>query len=410
MLATLLFFSFSIFAFEQHPEFESLTESEQAQFDKPDLTRGEYLSDVISFSKPIPWDYLYFSKQKAIDITVGSLSGDAFFINNRAKFEVDLFKKQWQFRFNYFEDRTYERDSVHHVVEVVHWLGESYGISLYGEPSRYKRENDMGFALLYRPSSRHEIRLFNTFVDLVRTERSDRLDRFEPPDEPFARGIVGRWFSDPSDPTAQDFLEYAVRWETFSRWRFPLQQYDYHYSKKLLKISGQKFLNESVSLAGRIQYDQKLEAKDPLNTASAVVKESWLTDRFTGLVQATYINTDFLNRWEHTYGVAGSTRKWLTDSRTATYLDLMPFYGLKIPTSQNPGSNFWDLEYMLTWHRESGEDSLRIKPAEPQKFEHRLNATYELVLENETLLRLSLTFDLDRPEFEGGLAQFRTYF
>jgi hypothetical protein len=177
-------------AWESLPEFQSLTEAEQEKFESPLDLETEYFSDVLAYQKPMSWEYLWLTHEQALDISVGSVSAQEFMMDNRLKIQPWLLD-ELQFRFTHFEERSLERDSVHNMMELIYWpqwwpgwVFKKMGIAFYGEPSLNKRENDTGVALFFKPHDRHEIRIFETYVDVTRLKRNNRSDTFAEPNIP----------------------------------------------------------------------------------------------------------------------------------------------------------------------------------------------------------------------------------
>jgi hypothetical protein len=392
-----------VYAFEWYPEFQSLTEEEQASFEGPGRLGSEYQSDILSYMKPLQWEYLWLTTPHALDLSLGSISARHFMVDGRLKLRKEL-TDFLEFRFTYFDERNRDRESVHHIFEFVAKPTKKVGISAYAEPSLYKRQNDVGLALLFFPTPNHEIRLFNTWVDLTRRKRNDRTDRFEEDGQPSARGLVGRlWAS--KDSGKHDFLEYAFRHETRTRWIFPDNNYEYNYEKLFASLFFNHSINRDLDFTLRVQSDRKFEARHP--------GVSWRTDR--AFVIAQTVIHDFLSKpnWELTPGIEYAHRSWHTDGGTFRYGDLLPHVWLKM--------NHVKLGYELTSHEAKGNwenvfrgTELRDPEDLDGKVHQRLNTGYEFSFKDETAaLFLMVTWDLDqlnRRIWQGGNVQFRTTF
>jgi hypothetical protein len=437
-------------AFEIFPEFSTLSEQEEVSFTKPVSIDPTYGGLEQSYRKSDEWERLWFGVPVAVDGTVGSIDGKHFLISNRAKFYKAL-SSHFEFRFTHFEDRDLEVDRVATILEMIYWSGLGWpvrrvGISVYGEPSFFKRQNDMGVALLLNPSPMSEIRLFNTFVDVVRNDRNDRTDRFEGSKVPYSFGFVGRHWNGKAKPDDGDvhrtleYVEYAVRYETDTHWRFPDARYDYRYWKKFASVSSNISLSPKVALNMRVQFDQKFEAKildgaGPVAARPAsLVDEAWTNER---LLTVLRFPLSSLGSWQLTPGLSVNYRRWRasgtglpTASATGaaggsgsgwgqgdvTYLDWIPHGILKIPLSDADNSDSMTFEYALSLQKQSGESSLRSRPDNGGPWdlvEHRLSVSYDVMFSNTGSLRIIPTFDvgrlLSRP-WGGGNAQFRMEF
>ncbi|MDZ4678685.1 MAG: hypothetical protein SGI74_14400 [Oligoflexia bacterium] len=403
----------SAITFESFPEFTTMSEDEVLRFEKPIHIDPQYAAAALSYTKPYMWEYWWLTHKASFDGTVGSLNGTTFLINNRGKLHK-LLSENFEFRFTYFEERTLERDSTAHVVEFIYWPNEKLGFSAYGEPSFYKRQNDMGLAILYKPHLNHEIRVFNTWVDLVRNDRNDRRDHFVESDMPYSMGIVGRTWS-PLDENKNEFFEYSLRQDTPTRWIFPDENYEYRYSKKTASVFLQLGVSENILMSGRIQYDQKFESKTPTTLTSTTVLENWTTDRLQSVLRTSFFKTGPNSNWEITPGIAMNVRDWKSNTGVVTYLDYVPHVILVMPGFRKiPGLDTWTLEYDFTLHRQAGPDFLRSRPNSSDIIEQRLDVSYDFAFAGSSYLKLMGTFDLSNflkgKPWGGGNAMFRVDF
>ena len=382
-------------AFESFPEFNSLTETEQAAFDEPSSLGPETLSDYWAYEIPSEWDRRFFAHNLSFDTSVGSLSGEFFLIRTRGRFAKSI-SESWDARITFFDERDYETDNRHTILELIHWWPSGFGLSLYGEPSYTKRENDLGLAIIHRnEEKKQESRLFYTATDLVRNGRNNRRDRFEK--EPGAIGFVFRRANE------KVFSEVSVRYEWPTIWVFPDEQYIYDYKKTMVGLKTDREISKSLDVAVDIQFLQKFEARSPYQGSSYAVQNSQ-TDRLLARLQARS-PIGSVGLWT-AYGF------WTNQARSVVQKDVLPFVEWHIPTSSDSLS--WIMGYGLTHHDESGEVNLRPSPASSHDFEQRLNTTAKIEFSKEAELRLQLTFDIDRlgsgETFEGGNGQFRVQF
>lgn len=403
-------------AFESSPEYQSLTENEQSGFEGPGLFGSEYSSDLLSYMKPVEWEYQWLVARNALDLNLGSLSSSHFLIDDRLKVHAPL-SEAIEFRFHYTSERDRERDATHVMLEFdfrplsnARWLG----VALYGEPSLYKRENDTGIALVLQPSERHEIRIFNTFVDVTRLKRTDRNDNFVEPHLPYSRGIVGRLWSDP-DLKKGEFLEYAVRYETTTEWLFPDEGYLYRYWKAFAYMYGNLALNDRWSAFLRLQFDRKFESRERTDPQSTATEDTWRTDRYFALARATLHRLGPNEGWTLSPGIEFAQRDWYTGQGDVIYRDLLPHLEWTLPGfSRGNSQDLWRLMYVATWHRAFGPIELRDPQDVEPAFEQRLNVSYEFRFGDQASLLLMATGDLDefftRKSWDGGSGMFRLNF
>jgi hypothetical protein len=407
--------SADVAAWENFPEFQSLAEIEQEQgFEGPGRLNPEYFSDAQAYSVPPEWEYQWLSRPKALQLDFGSLDTTRFLMENRLKIHQPV-SERFELRFTYFEEANRERQSSHAIIEVIFSPWKWLGLVFYGEPSFRKPNDDTGLALLLRPSERHEIRLFNTYVDVTRLKYPDTGDTFVEPDLPYARGIVGRaWGEAHPDTGLGDFVEYAARYETPTRWKFVDDNYLYSYWKGLAWLYGRKQFSGAVAGAARAQWDRKHEAREATGATSAKLGD-WMTDRLTVMTEATFYRLGPLPGWEWTAGLEYAHRGWATDEGDGNYRDLLPYARVRIPAFGGaPYRGSLILGYSASWHQEGGSEAIGIRPWQSGEIEQRFNLIYEFALGAMGSLKILASADLDeigsRRSWGGGSGQLLLYF
>ncbi|HAR43942.1 MAG TPA: hypothetical protein DCS07_15120 [Bdellovibrionales bacterium] len=383
-------------AWEWTPEFQSLTETEQSALEGPGRFASEYAADILSYLKPADWEYEWLTHSQAMDLGLGSLSATHFMVDNRLKIHARL-SEHFEFRFLHTIEQNRERDTHHEIFETIYFPAEKLGFSFYGEPTLYKRETDTGLALIYKPQARHEIRLFNTFVDVARLKRSDTPDNFIEPFLPYSRGLVGRLWSDP-EGGLRNFLEYAVRYETHTRWVFPepAPGYEYAYWKAFGGVFGSKTFSKNQSVNLRVQFDRKSEMR----------QSAWRTDRLLALGQTVFRRIGPSQSWDVTAGISFSDRWWRMTEGSVEYRDFLPHL-----LWSRKG---WTVGYLSTWHRAWGPAGLRDPQDDDGRWENRLNLSYEFKFGTKAKLVLLVSGDLDRAftdkSWDGGGGRFHMNF
>jgi len=390
------------------PEFESLTETEQERIDSPFLLNPEYQSDLLAYTKPLSWEYDWLTQDIAGDASIGSLSAVHFMTDNRIKLRKRLLDPL-EFRFTGFEEKNFERQSAHYVLEFIYWPKEWLGLGIYGEPKHFKRDDDTGVALFLRPDSRHEIRFFQTFVDVTRLKRNDRSDTYLEPDLPYSRGVVGRVWSDP-ESGMREFLEYAFRWDTKTRWIFPDAGYEYQYSNLHLSMFGSKSLSEGCRLYSRVQWDRKWESRIP----RAAPEPNGVRNRLFISQSMTWDRFGPNENWEFSPGFVFAYRQWRTDLGDVTYQDILPNASLRMPAfGEGKLQDHWEVGVDTNWHRAMGISDFFYRDEKDGDINSRLNLIYEIQF-REANLRMMVTGDLDhlptKRSWQGGCGQFRVFF
>ena len=403
------------YCWENFPEFQSLTETEQQTgFEGPSLLDSEYFSDILTYTKPPAWEYLWLVHPRAFDVSLGSLNTRRFMMDHRLKIRQPL-SDRFEFRFTYFDESNLERQSIHHILEIIFWPWKKVGISAYGEPSFRKPNDDTGLALLLRPSDQHEIRIFNTFVDVTRLKYPDTPDTFIEPDLPYARGIVGRAWSKPKDEAQLGhFLEYAFRHETPTLWEFSEQNYLYRYWKLFTSLYARYQFSQFQSIAFRMQFDRKHESRSPTGSTTTEMG-SWYTNRLTALGETTFYRLGPGQDWSGTLGLQYVGRHWVSDQGLGIYRDLLPYLSLRIPTWGPPSKkDHWILGYILTWHREHGSEAIGIRPGADGQIEQRFNLAYEFYVGEGGRLVLLASANMNefgtRKTWGGGSGQLQLFF
>lgn len=399
------FLSQMAMSYDDHLEFESLLEEESKGFNKP--KGAEYQSDVLTYQKPEEWEYQYLKSNIAADFSFGSISGENFSTANRFKAKNKL-NDLVEVRFHYFDEKDFEKFSEHIIAEFIFWPWQKYGISLFGEPSFRKAEDDIGLASYYKPNEFSEYKLFITSVDTTRYKRNDRTDTFDKNFLPYVAGLIHRSYKDDGS-----FLQYGIRHETKSQWNFPDQNLMYQYKKSAAHVYLREKIQNNQYASIRFQWDDKLEIRNPIINNSTPSSESWTTKRYLLLMR--YQIDNFLNEYTFKPGLMFAHRDWLTSSGNLYYNDILPHFWFKIP-SKNTSKfiSFWDLGLESTLHQFSGTEAINTPGDKNRSIESRFNLAYEFNIEEKASLRLIATADLDRigksDIFQGGCGQFRFKF
>lgn len=396
-------------AWEDTPEFISLAEGEPEIFEGPGQLGSEYQSDLFSYMKPETWQYDWITRDRLLDLSIGSLNATQFLMDTRLKIRAPLGEHS-EFRFHFLDDRDLEKQSVHHILEFILRPKPWLGVSLYGDPDFSKRRNDTGVALVLNPSERHEIRLFNTFVDVTRLRRSDRPDTFVEPDLPYSRGVVGRLWSSPAG-NSRDFFQYALRFDTRTRWLFPQDELIYGYRKTLGSVFFSSAQSSTLRWSGRAQYDEKSESRTPDGGTSSVTASGWRTRRFISHLRATISELGPRQNWGLDLGLMAALRSWNTTEGDARSRDLLPLVALHLPGYESARRrDRWSVGVIETVHQSSGDPALFSGGAAASESEFRLSVTYDFVFGADAVLRLQANADLDefgkRGAWEGGNGQF----
>lgn len=426
-------------AFDVFPEFHSLMEDEPASLDSTQLIDSEYQSDVLTYLMPLEWDTLFHASQNAYSFTLGSLSNKLFLHHSRLKLSKEL-QDSLTFRFTFFQQRDLDVNQTHAVLELVRRITPLFSVSVYGEPSMFKRENDLGAALISTPSRDHEIRLFHTWIDVTRQKNNDRPDTFVSGSEPRSIGLVGRCFgclgstrdigsiepigSEPDFPlrSERDWIEYFIRWETPTKWKFPNTESEYQYEKKTgglsARLSSPRVRDLHLNL--RLQASEKNESFRPLTAASPVSRSSLDRQIFEAFASAEFpLDTPLIPQAKLEPGLGWFHRHWKGgNDDQLDQRNFLPFVWLRWKTVERaPGAkDAVEIGYEATFFDGHGSQNLASPELRTWVVEHRANFRYVFAFQDNAQLILSITGDIDVALggtgglFEGGNGQFRVFF
>lgn len=409
-----MFIGIEALGWESNPEYQTLTEVEPRSFEGPGDTGPEYQSDIVTYMKPSQWQGVWLSKDVAFDSAYGSTGGTYFFADHRAKIQKRLIDAV-EVKFLYFDESHRERETVHFIVEVTTWFTKFLGFSVYGEPTKYKRNDDLGLALTYRPEERKEVRAFFTAADFIRSTRNDLDDRFVEPNVPYSLGFVGRMWDPAQGQHTPEFWEIAFRRETPALWNFPTAQYLYNYHKTFASVHGAWNWDEWVQLSVRAQWDKKYEGRSPYGSSTETTQD-WKTERAQIQVRAFW--PSFLGGPTELLGGLGySFRGWSTNEGNTYWNDLIPHLMWNVPTFGNEDFRFWvNAGYDVTIFSGRSDGGLwGLTSAGDTQGHHRFNFGFHLRFKKDNEIRLLGSFDLDdlgrvgKMTWEGGAMQMRFY-
>lgn len=392
-----VFIALSANAFESLPEYRGLNSREALATDSPQLIDTEYTSDFIVYHRSFYWEPLWWSRPLGYDLTVGSLGGKEFALNQRVRFTAGL-TSQLKFHFYWFEDRDLEDDFTAQILELTYWGAKRFGLAAYGSLSRDKAENDVGLAFLARWSDT-EGRLYFTLLDFQRNQRNRATDRWEKGHEPKVIGYVQRSIQQDGEHV-KAWREWSARYEMPTRWRFPDEQKDYEYQKYALQARG--FLQrQENSWAWRANWEDKFEsAVTPTSAEQTHRQRLWLQ-----LEEERSLGKPTLR-----YGLHHLWRRYQGIVRDATFRHWLPYVWWEAPEYLTEyGGRQWLVGYdvALGWLEKSG--NWMAADSDTFAHEHRVNVTHRWRFQQSGEIRALLTFDLDElgsdATWEGGAAQ-----
>lgn len=402
------------------PEFNSLTENEAASFDSPMSLGSEYQSDILHYSTPFQFHYNWLRKTTVFDFSDGSLNKSLLATTHRLKTAGKLLD-YLEIRLTHLDYQNFEYQIQQNTIELITWPTSLVGLSIYGMPSYFKRQDDMGGAILIRPTLNHEIRLFFTVVDAPRLKRTDQQNNYVNGDEPYSYGVVGRWWSENLTGRYGNYVEYAVQEESKTTWRFPEIGHDYHYWKKYRSLLFSFAVSDTLHLNTQVENINKYEEKTSLETKNevadllpAVALGKWLYQKWLIWLQL-YWHPNFPLDPFFSLGLQHARREWkiseLTDIKQT---DTLPHISIHLPLGTDR-QNELGLGLEVTNHKLEATGKLDIVEDAPivtkNVQEYRLNLNYTWNYAERAQLALLISFDLDDPDpknrWEGGAARFQ---
>ena len=396
-LIILILFCFSrALAFDLYPEYQGITTSDLTRFERPAEIDAEYQSFLLSYQPGLEWEGWFDQQSRAVDTTVGSLTNQHFLIYTRAKFEAAL-TENLTFHFIYFNQADREIDQERQLFELRYHVHPNVQFAIYMDPAHYKRENDIGVAILVETAER-KTRFFYTAHDFTRNDHNDQADFFS------------------KSPTSYGFVETFERSDFHSRlggrvdtetvWQRPQESRVFRYEKTLAFGDARWRHDERRAVNARIQWDQTNKNSEP--------GEKWKLNRWQILLlEELGLETE---PFSMELGAMYASRGWTTnDGAQVFHQNIMPHALFKIRASRR-GEAFDHVRLGLTatdFHSQ-GPDRLIPTGQSRDTLQGRLDARYEWALANESRLAAAFTFDLDEytplPTFEGGNLWFRTGF
>lgn len=368
---------------------------------QPKPIDSEYQSDILTYGDS-PFSLIAKSNlsSNSFSTSAGSLSATQFDFRLRAKFAQSL-TDDLRFVFLRSEQENYEEQASGSFVELQYRLAASrLWFAAYGTLARMKREDDVGFALIWRDGDRdgdrdgatthamkRDYRLFVTFPDFTRSERNDAGDRFE--SSPFVFG----WKVESERDGVYRSSE--IRRESDVDWRDAGSGIEYG-----MTLASFKRITDKTAL--RVQLDRKRVVKNTFDAIGAVTAKEGLTRERNEIEWRRRLTGLSLDG-----GVAWVVRHWEdVQGRKLMHENLMFFLDWRLESGVELG-----LE--TTRFAKHGDASLGSSSTRDLAWESRFNSRYRWLFHRDESLKaelsVALTFDLDRAEgglFEGGHGQF----
>lgn len=392
-------------AFDIEPEYQGISETHLERIESPRELDGEYQSITNSYTLSENWNRAFYRSKRVVDTSIGSITNQHFMIYTRAKLETDL-SDSLRFKFTFFAQQDREINESRHVFElsqrVLPWLR----VNGYAQMAHYKRDNDIGFALVITPLEHWDHRLYLTYHDFTRGNHNDRPDRYLGND-PLTVG----WSAVFDD--GKLWVRTGVRFDQSMRWNRPEEQFIFDYEKKLAFSDIRFALTDSTAITVRAQWDSTFKGRTPTGTGTTA-KESFKAGRL--LLKAAYaLGTDD-EAVSYEFGFMHAGRQWIDQNGSRVFhQNLLPSATARVRTlRRESGFDHFQASIEATDFKTYGDLGLTPAHQKHESLEGRLQTAYELTLRTEARLLIAFNFDLDEwaglPSFEGGNLQFRSDF
>lgn len=392
-------------AFDISPEYQGLSEEESTRIERPSDLDAEYQAIVDAYLPRFAWEKEWGDRPRVFQTTVGSITNQHFLTYSRAKIEVPL-EETLRFRFTYLEQSDREIDQIRHVIEMEKDLTSQVAIAAYGDPAHYKRSNDIGAALVFKPFGDWKHRLYYTQHDFTRSNHNDLADRFIG-DDPVSLGLDNRM------TIGEIFTRWGFRHDKPIAWNIPQEGRLFRYEKTVGYVDVEWSYSEKRTVFLRTQADSTFKAQNPVGT-STVVNESWRRDRLLTRLAHAAGNDD--DPWSIEVSLTHASRSWINqDAAKVMHLNLVPGLTTRVQTIRRAnGFDHFQFGLEANDFKTYGDTSLTPSNQLHQTIQGRAQLAYEFSFTNGAALMIAGNFDVDEwilvPTFEGGNAQFRTEF
>jgi hypothetical protein len=382
-----------------YPEYGHLTPQEQEEINAPRLIGSEYESDRLTYQFLSSWHGDFMANEESFQYTAGSLGPTRFFTQGRMRFRKSL-NKTFDFQLAYMSEGSLRLNRQSLIFEFFYKPTSWLHLSLYGEPSTLKKQDDIGVASTFLFSAQSQLRLFYTWVDFSHNKRNEAPDRYD--SLPASAGAVWRWYQRDS------YLQSSLRHDFHTKRAYSSGRI-YQFGRTEAQILSRHALSpgRETFLQTEFNYSRGFEA-DTQNRDGSI--DRWENEAVDGLMQLQFPAAFF-----RLVGLRILYSQWDSDQGRVIHNDILPHLWVAAWEGASAGTpNHFDLGYEFTWHRGQGPMSLRSTLDERDKLEHRMNARYRYETSEGTSFNVLLTFDLDEfgggETWEGGAMQFATRF
>ncbi len=373
-------------------QYHVATEPNHLLLDSVDHWDAESASDCVTYQRPLEWEGQWLREKKVFDLSVGSISSKQFLTYQRLKIHHMLTNKL-EFRLHWLEERDYEQDRMALPLELRYQFTHHFALAVFGRPSLYKSEDDIGAAVALKPSAEREIQAAVLWGDFQRNQKNLNSDSWSEP--PVAYTLTSTYIPATEN---KDFRRTEMHYEpnsTRSLAGSPVSTLGY----QMISLSGLNSRDNGYIWSYRLLMDK-----------------SYHEDHGANLIRIrTRVISQLECAWYHgpyqlKPGLNYSYRQNQKNQGQDIAREILPTFWFQFPeTPKSWGAHTLSIGYDATVFK---RDST-LQP-DQNKIEHRGNVRSSMKFNRAGELALLLTFDLDRfgsgETWEGGAAQFRLDF
>jgi hypothetical protein len=380
-------------AFAQWNEYSHFSDYEKNELNSSLKIDSEYFSDILTYRLPLAMESEFQRRDKIFDISVGSLSRTRFATQQRLKLDLPL-TENLMFRFVHFKNEDLEKNHQVSLVELQYSLLPWLKAVTYGDFTSEKKHNDFGAAFIVNPHKDISVRTFATFSDFFFNKRTELNERDLELSKTF--GVVSRWL--PATDAAS-FLE------VYSTFQTPLKRFNedlqtqYEFSENRYGVLGRQRLYERAFLNFDVSYKRR---KEGIQTSGTAIGDGiWQVHQWDTLLQFED------QRW--IFGLSNHWRDWQFNSEGSQQRFFLPHLWIK-GGEDSFSQDVWRFGLEMTWAYLRGSQAIIPAADVIREFEYRANFRYSIRFNENALLHLQFTGDLDEFSWEGGNGQFQIYF
>ncbi len=335
---------------------------------------------------------MWLRGKKVFDLSIGSISTKQFLTYHRLKIH-HMMTEKLEFRLHWLEERDFEQDRIALPIELRYQFTNKFALAVFGQPSLYKSEDDLGATLAFNPQPERQVEASILWGDFQRNQKNLNSDTWSRP--PVAYTLTSTYL-----PTGEtnDFRRIEAHYEPNSVRALgatPVATLSY----QMISIKGLKWHKRGYQYGYRLLADKSYHENHSTNLIQT--RTRLLTQLECSWHQGPYKLKPGLNFFY---------RENQKNQAQEITREILPTFWFEFPEKPKSfGAHILSLGYDATvFERDSTIYDNQ------NKIEHRGNVKTAMKFKRAGELAFLLTFDLDRfgtgETWEGGASQFRLDF